>query len=71
MEIIKEIPPNDDIVRAKLYNQYWKVIDPPAINLNSKGEVLSDRRSSFPIKSLRINGLGKPFRLQIKGIAKV
>ena len=33
MKVIKEIPSNNHIVRAQLYDKHRKVVDPAAINL--------------------------------------
>jgi hypothetical protein len=33
MKIIKEIPSNNHIIRAQLYDKHQKVVDPAAINL--------------------------------------
>jgi hypothetical protein len=42
-----------------------------AINLNSKNKVLRDKRSFFTIKSLRIDRVGKLFRLYPESIIEV
>ena len=71
MKIIKEIPSNNHIIRAQLYDNYRKALDPAAINLNIKREVLRDRRFPFSIKSFRIDRVRKLSRLSTKGIAEI
>jgi hypothetical protein len=71
MKIIEEILSDNHIVRAQLYNDHQKALDPAAINLNIEREVLRDRGSPFSIKSFRIDRVGKPSRLCAKNTAEV
>ena len=70
-KVLKEIPPNDHVMGIQPDNKHRKVVDPAAINLNIKREVLSDGGSLGPVISLRIDSVGKPSRPQPKSSTKI